>query len=73
MARRYEVVARNAAGSIFSGTFLPGLQGTFLTLAALAVAVAAHAQDPDPVVTAAFTLEQQADGAAAYAANCAIG
>lgn len=43
------------------------------TIGSLAVSIATHAQDPDPTVTAAFTLQQQADGQAAYAANCAMG
>lgn len=43
------------------------------TACTLAISGTVLAQDPDPTVTAAFTLEQQADGQTAYLANCAIG
>lgn len=42
-------------------------------LLSLASTAPALAQDADPTVTPAFTLEQQADGQVAYMANCAIG
>ncbi|MEY4640644.1 MAG: hypothetical protein RLZZ227_638 [Pseudomonadota bacterium] len=48
-------------------------RGFVLATLALAVAGGAVAQDPDPTVTPAFSLEQQAEGQNQYLLNCATG